>query len=169
VGLKNYFRRTGGLWNSSSGLALSGWNIADYLRAVFSEEAEEYQLFVKLLKQLNCGSGRSGTLLKRGVNESGLHRLNEQFVKTGICRGVLIIAIVGLLALPTSVRACAACYGQSDSPLASGVTWGILSLLVVVMAVLGSIVSFFVYINRRSAAAVSQNPITDYQSPVINH
>jgi hypothetical protein len=83
---------------------------------------------------------------------------------------LLLFASSAVLAsLPTSVRACAACYGQSDSPLASGVTWGILSLLVVVMAVVGSIVSFFVYINRRSAAAASQNPITDYQSPVINH
>jgi hypothetical protein len=146
----------------------SGWDRVDCLRAVFSEEAQEYQLFVKLLKQLNCGSCGAGTSLKRGVNESLLHGLNEQFVKTGIRRGVLAIAIVAFLALPTSVRACAACYGQSDSPLATGVTWGILSLLVVVMAVLGSIVSFFVYINRRSAAG-SQNPITDYQSPVINH
>jgi len=83
---------------------------------------------------------------------------------------LLLLASSAILAgLPTSARACAACYGQSDSPLASGVTWGILSLLVVVMAVLGSIVSFFVYINRRSAAAGSQGPITDYQSPVINH
>jgi hypothetical protein len=51
---------------------------------------------------------------------------------------------------PGSVQACAACYGQSDSPLASGVTWGILSLLGVVMTVLGSIVTFFIYIARKS-------------------
>lgn len=78
---------------------------------------------------------------------------------------------------PTSVLACAACYGQSDSPLASGVTWGILSLLAVVAAVVGSIVTFFVYIHKKSAAAVvSPNPVTDYQvpatdcqSPVTNH
>jgi hypothetical protein len=49
------------------------------------------------------------------------------------------------------------------------VTWGILSLLVVVMTVLGSIVSFFVYIHKKSVAAVSQNPITNYQSQFTNH
>jgi hypothetical protein len=85
-------------------------------------------------------------------------------------RLLLIAAILASLAVPTSVRACAACYGQSDSPLASGVTWGILSLLVVIMTVLGSIVSFFVYINKRSAAAaVSQSPITNYPPQFTNH
>jgi hypothetical protein len=81
---------------------------------------------------------------------------------------LLLFALIAILvSLPASVKACAACYGQSDSPLASGVTWGILSLLVVVMAVLGSIVTFFIYINRKSAAVVSQHPITG--SPVTNH
>jgi hypothetical protein len=83
---------------------------------------------------------------------------------------LLFASIAMLLSLPTSVRACAACYGQSDSPLASGVTWGILSLLVVIMSVLGSIVSFFVYINKKSAAAAaSQNSITNYPSQFTNH
>jgi hypothetical protein len=125
---------------------------------------------VKLLKQLDWTLERSGTSLKRGVNESGLRFLSRPCVRAAICRLVLLAATVTLLALPTSVRACAACYGQSDSPLASGVTWGILSLLVVVMTVLGSIVSFFVYINKRSAAAaVSQQPITNYPSQFTNH
>jgi hypothetical protein len=123
---------------------------------------------VKLLKQLNGSLMRSDTSLKRGVNESGLSFVIHALRKIAISRFVFF-AFTALFLQPTSVRACAACYGQSDSPMASGVTWGILSLLVVVMAVLGSIVSFFVYINRRSATAVSQNPIADYQSPVINH
>jgi hypothetical protein len=97
----------------------------------------------------------------------------EEYKLPVICKAtlrLLFFAFSAILAsLPTSARACAACYGQSDSPLASGVTWGILSLLVVVMAVLSSIVSFFVYIHRRAAAAISQNPITDYQSQFTNH
>jgi hypothetical protein len=84
-------------------------------------------------------------------------------------KSVLVLLIASLAMLPDTVRACAACYGQSDSPLASGVTWGILSLLVVVMSVLGSIVSFFVYINKKSAVAGSTAPITDYQSPVTTY
>jgi len=121
---------------------------------------------VKLLKQLNGTLAHSDTSLKRGVNESGLRFLNQPFVRTANSRFVFFAA-TALLLQPASVRACAACYGQSDSPLASGVTWGILSLLFVVMAVLGSIVTFFVYINRKSAAAGSQHPITS--SSVTNH
>ncbi len=71
---------------------------------------------------------------------------------------------------PAPVFACAACYGQSDSPLASGVTWGILTLLAVVAAVLGSIVTFFVYIHKKSATlATSQEPVAVYQSPVTGY
>lgn len=51
-----------------------------------------------------------------------------------------------------AVLACAACYGKSDSPIAQGMNWGILSLLVVVVAVLGTIAGFFIYLARRSAA-----------------
>jgi hypothetical protein len=123
---------------------------------------------VKLLKQLNCVSVGSGTSLEQGVNERGLGLSNQPFVRTAIS-GSVFIAVMALLFQPNSVRACAACYGQSDSPLASGVTWGILSLLVVVMAVLGSIVSFFIFINRKSAASVSQSPSTNYQSQFTNH
>ena len=115
---------------------------------------------MKLLKQLSLTLARSATSLKRGVNER-----------------LLFAAVAALLAQPCPARACAACYGQSDSPLASGVTWGILSLLAVVVAVLGSIVTFFVYINKKSAtAAIPRKPVTDYQlpvpdyqSPVTNH
>ena len=111
----------------------------------------------------------SGASVKRGVNES---RLRFPFV---------LYAATAWLALPNSLHACAACYGQSDSPLASGVTWGILSLLVVVMGVLGSIVTFFVYMNKKSAAAMASqafptatlthhaSDITSIPSPVTNH
>jgi len=51
-----------------------------------------------------------------------------------------------------SVFACAACYGQSDSPLAQGMNWGIFSLLGVVVGVLTGITTFFVVISRKSAA-----------------
>ena len=44
--------------------------------------------------------------------------------------------------------ACAACYGQSDSPMAVGMNWGIFSLLGVIACVLGGITSFFVYLGQ---------------------
>ena len=51
-----------------------------------------------------------------------------------------------------SVVACAACYGQSDSPLAQGMNWGIFTLLGMIAFVLTGITSFFVVINRKSAS-----------------
>ena len=57
--------------------------------------------------------------------------------------------------------ACAACYGQSDSPMAHGLNWGILSLVGVVVPVLGGIATFFIFIAKR-AAAVSKLPPTDF-------
>jgi hypothetical protein len=56
------------------------------------------------------------------------------------------------LSQPTSTFACAACYGKSDSPLATGMNWGIFSLLAVVVPVLGSIAAFFFFMARRAAA-----------------
>ncbi len=53
---------------------------------------------------------------------------------------------------PSSVFACAACYGRSDDPLAHGMNWGILSLLGVVVFMLSSIATFFFFLIRRGAA-----------------
>ena len=48
--------------------------------------------------------------------------------------------------------ACAACYGKSDSALASGMNWGIFTLLGVVLTVLTCIALFFVHIVRKEEA-----------------
>jgi heme/copper-type cytochrome/quinol oxidase subunit 2 len=61
-----------------------------------------------------------------------------------------------MAAAPGAASACAACYGQSDSPLAEGINWGILTLLIVVTAVLGGFVAMFVYFARRAAAVAAQ-------------
>jgi len=71
------------------------------------------------------------------------------------------------LGLPShSALACAACYGQSDSPMAAGMNWGILSLLVVVALVLGGIAACFVSLARRAAsvAAAAAGPPTSDSS-----
>lgn len=67
-------------------------------------------------------------------------------------RTLPIIALMALLTLrPESVFACAACYGQSDSPMASGMTWAIIFLGVIIFSVLAGVVAFFVRTIRRSA------------------
>ena len=68
-------------------------------------------------------------------------------------RSLLPVAAALLVLRAESVLGCAACYGKSDSPLAEGMNWGILSLLGVVACVLTGITTFFVVINRKSASA----------------
>jgi hypothetical protein len=78
----------------------------------------------------------------------------------GLQLKTLFSGFVVVLALqPNSLRACAACFGQSDSPMAAGMNWGIFSLLGVVVFVLGSVAAFFIYLARRSAAGAA-HPVT---------
>jgi hypothetical protein len=64
----------------------------------------------------------------------------------------LSLAAVGLLVQPAPLLACAACYGASDSPMAKGMNWGIFSLLGVVVCVLSTFATFFVFLAKKSAA-----------------
>ena len=70
-------------------------------------------------------------------------------------RWPLTALLVGMSLHPGSLLACAACYGQSDSPLAAGMNWGILSLLVVIVLVLGGVAASFVSMARRAAAVAA--------------
>lgn len=65
----------------------------------------------------------------------------------------LPMVILGLLFLSPQVLGCATCYGQSDSNLAKGMNWGILTMIFVVYLVIFSIIGFFVFVVRRSALA----------------
>ena len=67
---------------------------------------------------------------------------------------ILTVAIAGAIAAaPPPLLACAACYGKSDSPLASGINWGIFTLLGVVLTVLSGVLIFFVHVIRKEEAA----------------
>ena len=71
-------------------------------------------------------------------------------------------AVAGLAAmavsLPAYVSACAACFGQSDAPMAKGMNAGIFTLLVVVGSVLAGIAIFFAFILRRAARLAATAP-----------
>ena len=69
-----------------------------------------------------------------------------------ILNAVFAVAALGMLLLPDSSFACAACFGKSDSPLASGMNWGIFTLMAVIGTVLISIAGFFVYLIRKETA-----------------
>lgn len=74
----------------------------------------------------------------------------------------LLAAFLGAMALqPASLFACAACYGASDSAMAKGMNWGIFSLLGVVVMVLGSVATFFVFLGKKAAAAANEQPGAD--------
>jgi predicted transporter len=64
-------------------------------------------------------------------------------MKTALCTFVL-------LAIPGLALACPVCFGGVDSPQTRAAQTGILALLVVTVAMLGSIAGFFfVYLRRR--------------------
>ena len=64
-----------------------------------------------------------------------------------------IIVLLALAALaPAKTFACAACYGRSDSAMAVGMNWGILTLGVFITTVLGAFGTFLVYAIRKSEA-----------------
>ena len=63
-------------------------------------------------------------------------------------------ALLSILLLCTvwapSARACAVCFGDPTSPMAKGLNFGMLTLLVIVMFVLGGFGYFFLSLRRRS-------------------
>lgn len=73
--------------------------------------------------------------------------MNLRSGKTLACAAVIVMAALH----PAPVFACAACYGASDSPMAQGMNWGILTLLGVILSVLTMVAAFFVHIGRSSA------------------
>ena len=76
---------------------------------------------------------------------------------------------MAVLLAPQPVRACAACFGQSNDQMAVGMNWGIATLLVIIVSVLGGIASFFVYIARKSSAPPGVEDPSPTQSSTHNH
>lgn len=70
--------------------------------------------------------------------------------RSGLWVGLLLVLV--LAAWAPSTRACAACFGKSDSELAQGMNMGILTLLLVVLFVLSGCGAFFIYLARRAAS-----------------
>ena len=66
------------------------------------------------------------------------------------CPGVFAALAVAMLSHPLSAHACSVCYGEPDSPASRGLTWAILALAAVVLAVLGGVAAFFVQASRKA-------------------
>jgi hypothetical protein len=82
-------------------------------------------------------------------------------------RSSILLLSVGafLLAASLDASACAVCFGKTDSRLAQGMNMGILVLLAVIGSVLAGVVSFFVYVAKRSAAHAAEDAFSD-ETPV---
>lgn len=78
----------------------------------------------------------------------------KQSISGKFLAGLLIARVFS----PTSLWACAACTGRTDSPLAVAMNWGILTLLGVVMTVLSGALIFFVHVIRKEEAASKDTP-----------
>jgi len=70
------------------------------------------------------------------------------------------------LAWSPSAFACATCFGQSDSPLAAGMNYGIMTMIVVAYSVLFSIIGFFIFVARKAAATAKLEAETA-ESPTV--
>ena len=85
---------------------------------------------------------------------------------------VLNLGLLAMVSLSPSALACATCFGESDSPLAAGVSWGILTMIVVAYSVLFSIIGFFIFVARRAAAmAALETEVGELQESAVavNH
>ncbi|MBI4659640.1 MAG: hypothetical protein HY735_12440 [Verrucomicrobia bacterium] len=76
-----------------------------------------------------------------------------------IARLFFAVIAAAMLTSANSALACAVCFGKSDSALAKGLHWGVLSLLAIVFCVLAGIASFFIYLAKRSASN-APNPLS---------
>ena len=78
-------------------------------------------------------------------------------------RTILFLVLVALA--PAKTFACAACYGKSDSPLASGMNAGIFTLLGVVLTVLACFALFFVHVIRGNGKTLDADSTPPAQEP----
>ena len=101
---------------------------------------------------------RAFTGLKQGIETQAPHCAHE--AGWAFLRYFLISFALAPAMIPVRVSACAACFGQSDSPMAKGMNMGIFSLLFVVVFVLGGIAAFFIYLAKRSVTVAAANRLS---------
>ena len=79
--------------------------------------------------------------------------------RSKLMRFIIATISAAVFFAPKAAVACSACFGKSDSKLAEGMNWGIMSLLVVVGFVLSGFLAFGIYLVKRSAA-MTQNSVS---------
>ena len=69
-----------------------------------------------------------------------------------------ILFALALTAVPRAALACPVCFGQNDSPLASGINDGILFMLGIIAVLWVAFGSFFIYLWRRGRSVADGPP-----------
>ena len=82
-----------------------------------------------------------------------------QFMRT------LLTVLAMTLAAPRMSWACPVCFGDPNSPMAIGASWGILLLLGITVGMLSAFAGFFLYLMKRSRMAHGGEQIELSQSP----
>ena len=75
-------------------------------------------------------------------------------ISTPLRRIYMVAAI--LVIWPVRAWACPICFGDPNSPMAIGASWGILLLLGVTLAMLAAFAGFFLYLVKRSRLALGE-------------
>ena len=63
-----------------------------------------------------------------------------------------------LTAVPRAALACPICFGQNDSPMSSGISYGIFVMLGIIAVLWVAFGSFFIYLWRRGRLAAGDGP-----------
>lgn len=83
-------------------------------------------------------------------------------------RNIVLLALAALVwSTPVKVSACAACYGKTDDAMANGMNWAIITLGIVVVTVLGTFLTFFIYLIRKSEAMEAAAQKKDFEPSKI--
>ena len=80
------------------------------------------------------------------------------------CMRTILAFMAVALATPRLSWACPVCFGDPNSPMAIGASWGILLLLGVTAGMLSAFAWFFLYLMKRSRMALGSERI-ESQSP----
>ena len=80
-------------------------------------------------------------------------------------RTVLTVVAALTLAAPRVSWACPVCFGDPNSPMAIGASWGILLLLGITAGMLSAFAGFFLYLLKRSRMALGGEQIELSRSP----
>ena len=74
-----------------------------------------------------------------------------------------------VLAAPQTGRACAVCFGDPNSAMSIGASWGILVMIGITGGVLACFASFFLYLLKRSRMAIGERVDLSPSSQARSH